>query len=118
MKMSIPLCALVTFVGMAVVLWNGTAAFAHEVRPGLVQITEQAGGRYDVVWKRPTQAPVAVLLVPHISGGLLERTPTTVEAGQDFEMHTWRDLDPGPEGLDGRTLEIEGLAGTITDVLV
>ncbi len=115
MRLSL-LSALLTLI--AAVLWHGTPAVAHEVRPALLQITEQAGGRYDILWKRPTQGGATVALVPHISGSLLEGKPTNVEAGEDFEMYTWRNLEPGADGLDGRTLEIEGLARTITDVLV
>lgn len=102
---------------LVAVLWSGMVA-AHEVRPALLRITEQPGGRFDILWKRPAQALLTEHLVPHISGGLLEGPPTTVDASQDFEMYTWRNLDPGPGGLDGRTLEIEGLQRTITDVLV
>jgi hydrogenase/urease accessory protein HupE len=61
---------------------------------------------------------MAVRLIPHISGGLLERPPSAIESAPGFQINIWRDIDSGPNGLEGRTLEIEGLTQTITDVLV
>jgi hydrogenase/urease accessory protein HupE len=93
-------------------------ASAHEVRPAFLQITELSDGRYDVLWKQPSQENLAVRLIPHISGGLLEGSPNAIETAPNFQMRIWRQLDAGATGLDGRTLEIEGLPQTITDVLV
>jgi hypothetical protein len=93
-------------------------AWSHEVRPAFVQITERPVGHYDVLWKQPTMGLIAVHLVPHISGGLLERAPSSIETTSSFEIHLWRNLDPGPSGLEGRMLTIEGLDRTITDALV
>jgi hydrogenase/urease accessory protein HupE len=95
-----------------------TPVSAHEVRPAFLQITERANGHYDVLWKQPTMGEVAVRLEPHISGGLLDKQPTAIEAGQGFLLRAWRDLDAGPTGMEGRTVHIEGLDRTITDVLV
>jgi len=92
--------------------------WGHEVRPAFVHITERPGGRYDILWKQPAQGMMAVHLVPHISGGLLQRPPTGIETTSSFEIHLWRNLDPGPSGLEGRMLTIEGLDRTITDALV
>jgi hydrogenase/urease accessory protein HupE len=90
----------------------------HEVRPALLQITERPNGHYDVLWKQPTIGEVAVHLEPLISGGLLEGEPNVIQRGEDFRLRVWRDLDAGPEGLDGRKLRIVGLDRTITNVLV
>jgi hydrogenase/urease accessory protein HupE len=57
-------------------------------------------------------------LVPRISRGLLEAAPSSIETASDFHIRLWRNLDAGAQGLEGRTLEIEGLDQTITDVLV
>lgn len=90
----------------------------HEVRPAFLQITELSNDHYDIVWKQPTAGMVGVRLRPHISGGLLERPPSAVEAAADFRVSVWRNLDAGAGGLEGRTLRVEGLERTITDVLV
>lgn len=61
---------------------------------------------------------VAVRLVPHIEGGVLDRPPSEIQGAGDFQLTVWRNLDPGASGLEGRMLQIEGLGQTITDVLV
>jgi hypothetical protein len=108
------------FVAVLIILgvWPLEPVWSHEVRPALVQITERARGRYDILWKQPTLGPMAVHLLLHISGGLLERPPTSIETSSSFAIRLWRNLDPGPSGLEGRTLTIEGLDRTITDALV
>jgi hydrogenase/urease accessory protein HupE len=40
------------------------------------------------------------------------------ETTADFRIIRWRGIDAGPQGLDGRTLTIQGLERTITDVMV
>jgi hydrogenase/urease accessory protein HupE len=93
-------------------------AFAHEVRPAYLEVTERADGSADVLWKQPSAGSLAVRLIPHISGGLLERAPTSVSTAPNFEIRTWRGVKTGSQGVDGRTVTIEGLDRTITDVLV
>jgi hypothetical protein len=93
-------------------------ACGHEVRPAFLQITELSDGRYDILWKQPSQGTMAVRLIPHVSGGLLEGSPSAIETAANFQIQIWHDVDAGTAGLDGRTLEIEGLRQTITDVLV
>lgn len=102
----------------ALLLMCGVPALSHEVRPAYLQITERPGHRFDVLWKRPSMGVMAVHLVPQISGGLLEKPPTSIETASSFELRFWRNLDAGTQGLEGRTLTIEGLERTITDVLV
>jgi len=94
------------------------SAYGHEVRPALLQVTERPGDHYDFLWKQPVMGTVAVHLVPHVSGGVLEQEPTSVVTEPDFQTIAWRNVDVGSQGLEGRTLEIEGLEATITDVLV
>jgi hydrogenase/urease accessory protein HupE len=92
--------------------------WSHEVRLAFLQITERAGGHCDVLWKQLTLGSMAVHLVPHISGGLLEQTLGVTEATPSFQIRLWRNLDVGEQRLEGRAVQIEGLNQTITDVLV
>jgi hydrogenase/urease accessory protein HupE len=94
------------------------SAWGHEVRPAFLSVTERPDGRYDILWKQPTMGEVAVRLGPHIEGAVLDREPSDIERVADFQVSVWRDVDAGAHGLEGRTLEIEGLGETITDVLV
>src|SRR5437016_14317523 len=110
--MSRPLGSIVTRLVAALIIlgiWAAEPAWSHEVRPAFVQITERPGGHYDILWKQPAQGLMAVHLVPHISGGLLEHPPSSFESTASFEIHRWRNLDPGLSGLPGPTLTIEGL---------
>ena len=93
-------------------------AYAHEVRPALLQISELPNGHYDIVWKLPARGEFSIDLVPHIEGALLDRPPDLVDKTLTFELQTWRNVDAGANGLVGRKLWIEGLDSTITDVLV
>lgn len=93
-------------------------AGAHEVRPAYLEITERADGRVDVLWKQPSAGALAVRLEPHISGKFLDRPPTSVSSAPNFEIRAWRGLTTNGQGIDGRTITIEGLDRTITDVLL
>jgi hydrogenase/urease accessory protein HupE len=100
------------------VLWASlaAAAIAHEVRPALLQIVERGPNGYDVTWKRPVVGDMALRLVPHLSGGALEKPPTAEQLAPGFVIRVWR-VRSGPP-LDGQTLEVEGLSQSVTDVLV
>lgn len=97
-------------------LGAAAGAMAHEVRPALVQIVETKPGDYEVTWKRPVVGDMALRLVPHLSGGALDKPPTGERAASDHVIRIWRVT--GGKPLDGQTLEIEGLAQSVTDVLV
>jgi hypothetical protein len=113
-------CAIAGCVTAAMLVWACSVrpVSSHEVRPAFLQITERTDHHYDVLWKQPTMGAMAVHLVPHISGGLLEHSSVTVEAASNFQIHLWQNLDAGPQGLEGHTLTVEGLERTITDALV
>jgi hydrogenase/urease accessory protein HupE len=102
----------------AIGLWLALAgsARAHEVRPALLQITQEAPGRYQVLWKQPLVGEMGLHLVPHLSGGALERAPDTETATPGFLLRTWKIAEPPP--LDGQSIAIEGLSASVTDVLV
>lgn len=89
---------------------------AHEVRPALVQIRETGSTAYEITWKRPVAGELALRLAPHLSGGALKAEPASQQLAPDYLTQTWRISDGPP--LDGQTLEIEGLAQSVTDVLV
>jgi hydrogenase/urease accessory protein HupE len=89
---------------------------AHEVRPAFLAITQSDATHYSIVWKQPTQGEVAVRLVPHLSNGWLERAPDDQYAAAGFLVRTWN--VESSESPAGRSIGIEGLEYTITDVLV
>ena len=103
-------------LALLVLAWLvASGARAHEVRPALLQITETAPATYEVVWKQPMVGDMAVHLVPHISGGLIDREPGSQDVEPGFRVKNW--LLKG-QPLDGRTVQIEGLSNSVTDVLL
>jgi hypothetical protein len=94
-----------------------TAATAHEVRPAYLQIqAADDEGIYRVLWKRPLVGnrllPIAPVFPDQCSAA--STAVDTVLQGalvQRFELRC-------PAGLHGETVAIEGLATTITDVML
>jgi hypothetical protein len=93
------------------------AGYAHDVRPGYLEINEKNPGQYQVVWKAPS-----------LAGMRMKIKPLLPENCRDLSMPSRRQLAGafierrlvtcGPGGLAGKTISIEGLSSTLTDVLV
>lgn len=91
-------------------------AQAHELRPAYLDIRETAAGDFAILWKTPALGEMRL--------GLYIRLPepcrpkgeavNSFEAGAYFER--WMASCPG--GLKGRSLTIDGLRTSLTDVLV
>jgi hypothetical protein len=97
---------------------TGVPAFAHEVRPALLQITESSPDHFDVLWKQPSAGEWALRLRPSVSNGLLDRAPTDESVSSGFVIRRWQQLSAAHQSFDGATVEVKGLASTLTDVLV
>lgn len=96
-------------ISMAGSLW------AHEVRPGYLELREISAEAYEVIWKKPARGEVELRLAPVFpsecrlgsgareltAGALLIRTTLTCDGG-----------------LAGKNIAIDGLQATLTDVLV
>jgi hydrogenase/urease accessory protein HupE len=93
-------------------------ATAHEIRPALLQITQQDPHHYEVLWKQPINGEVAVHLQPQLSGGALTVAPDFVNVTPSFALKIWKNVPDEPAALDGQTISVDGLQRTITDVLV
>jgi hydrogenase/urease accessory protein HupE len=92
----------------------GTAP-AHDVRPAYLQLDERPGERFDVVWKQPQVGDTTLALAPR-----LPETCAVAAAGQEstgaalitrLRVHC-------AGGIDGGTIAVDGLASTLTDVLL
>ena len=100
----------------AVLLLMSGVAGAHESRPGYLEIEEIEVDRYEVVWKRPRLGDRALPLAAVLPGTCRDLVPES------------RSLTPGAivdrrlvaceGGLEGQEIRIDGLATSITDVLV
>jgi len=102
---------------LAFALGTARTVGAHEVRPGYLELHEVSPGRYEVVWKHPTGGETQITLTPvfpaectdagaggsqqSAAGAVIVRTTLVCEGG-----------------IRGKTLGIDGLRETTTDVLV
>ncbi len=89
---------------------------AHEVRPAYLEITQHQQG-YRVLWKQPAVGDQGVRLIPHLSGGAIERDADASQLQGDSALRVWNvQTDTTP--LNQQSISIEGLDRTITDVFV
>ncbi len=118
MKSNVPSRLLDVLSWLAVSLIASSVTFAHEVRPAYLEITQPTAGEYDVIWKQPAMGDVVLHLVPHLSNGWLERPADQQYAAGGFLIRRWRIGSGRSASLAGSSIEIEGLANTLTDVFV
>ena len=98
------------------VLFYALPALAHESRPSYLEITETQAGQYDVLWKRPMRGDKVLGLHPQFPSHCRQTTPAASynSPGASIERQS---LDCGESGLIGKTIRIDGLSTTLTDVL-
>lgn len=94
---------------------------AHEVRPGYLELRELSAGRYEVLWKHPAGGEVQISLTPVFPAEC--RDAGVGGAGGGGQQATGvaliaRTVLVCEGGIRGKVLAVEGLAATITDVLV
>jgi hypothetical protein len=102
----------------ALFLWPATA---HEVRPGYIEITETERDKFDIIWKQPVRSagvgavaglglrPVFPENCQRLGDSIMRRQPGALL--EKFELQC-------DGGLFGKSIGVEGLQRTITDVLV
>jgi hydrogenase/urease accessory protein HupE len=97
------------------VLLIGAPAYAHESRPGYLELRELSEGRYEVVWKQPAVGELVLRLNPVFPDSF---TLTSAERKMLPGAMSTRMTLSCPEGLAGKTIHFAGLEDTITTVLV
>lgn len=107
------IASLAVLVLLAVLV---TPALAHEVRPAYLELRESTSGELDVLWKTPMIGEMRLALAPVLSGASEEITPVATRLTGNAAVQTWRLRLPQP--LYGRSLHVDGLTATMTDVLV
>ena len=101
---------------VAVVVLAAQGLYAHEVRPGYLELRQTAADTYAVLWKVPAVGNMRLSIHP--------RFPENCKPAAD--VASYRASDSYTEclsltcsdGLNGGTIAIDGLAATMTDVLV
>jgi hypothetical protein len=100
----------------AVALCGATAALAHEVRPGFLQLTQTAADSYSFLWKKPSGGEVELRIAPVVPPQCRLVVPGAQQLSPGAVVVRGQLSCPG--GIAGKTLAIAGLESTITDVLV
>lgn len=92
-------------------------AFADEIRPALLEVTERAGDRVDVTWKVPTRGDRTLALAPVLPDFFVLAAPPVGRLVNDaWVEHT--SYSTGGQPLTGAAIVVDGLAGMSTDVLL
>jgi len=88
---------------------------AHEVRPGYLELRQIDANAYAVLWKVPAVGDMRLSIQPRFPKNC--ETVGDVTSYRSTDSYTERLLMACPGGLNERTLAIDGLAATMTDVL-
>jgi hypothetical protein len=107
---------LVILLGLALALLSGTAATAHEIRPGLLQLREVEAGQFEYLWRMPVRdgRPLEIDATPPSDCRFI-RPPTLGVIGGYAEKRGALDCE---SGLRETVIEIKGLTTQRTDALV
>jgi hypothetical protein len=93
-----------------------SAAWAHEVRPGYLELRESPDGTYELMWKKPAGGEIEIRIAPVVPQGCRLLTPDRQQMTPGAVLV--RGTLQCEEGLAGKTLRIAGLEATLTDVLI
>jgi hypothetical protein len=93
-----------------------TAAGAHEVRPGYLELKENEAEQFDVLWKVPARGDMRLGIYAMLPDNCDETSRIVTRNIGGSYTDSWSVSCPG--GLEGGSIYIDGLAATLTDVLV
>jgi hydrogenase/urease accessory protein HupE len=91
-------------------------ARAHEVRPGYLELRQTEPEIYDVLWKVPARGDLRLGLYVRLPENCQPITPIAHYGTEGAFLERWTIRCAGR--LAGRSIAIEGLSTTLTDVLV
>ena len=89
---------------------------AHEVRPAYLAVRQTDAESFDVLWKVPAKGNLRLSLHARLPESCSALAPPSSYFGGGASTERWSVTCPG--GLTGGTIAIDGLSGTMTDVLV
>ncbi len=93
-----------------------SSAQAHESRPAYLELKEIVSGRYDLLWRTPLWSGMRLPLALKFSDGVRDITAPALQELPDSLIE--RRLIEADGGLSGKSITIDGLRATITDVFV
>ena len=100
-----------------VLLMLPVLAIAHEIRPGYLEIKENADHSLQITWKQPTTGDYSIPLHPVISTGWMVDSLAAISQTESYLIKRWQ-IPAIHEPLDKQIIKIDGLEKTMTDVLV
>lgn len=104
-------------LSIAVLFWCLSAlAYADEIRPGYLQLTETSPDLYSVLWKVPAKGDKKLSLTARLPANCENKTQADAVFINGAYIQRWITVCEG--GLLEKTIGIEGLETTITDVLL
>lgn len=92
-------------------------AWAHEIRPGYLEIKENTDHSLQITWKQPLMGEYGVPLHPSISSGWMVDSLAQITYTETYLIKRWQ-IPATHAALDAQTIAINGLEKTMTDVLV
>jgi hydrogenase/urease accessory protein HupE len=103
-------------LALVFILFSAVSGSTHEVRPGLLQLTETSPDTFDMLWRIPARGDLALSLTPVLPHNCATADlPVRLQDGVRFEERRQIVCDGG---LGGLSLRIDGLERVQTDVLV
>lgn len=90
---------------------------AHEIRPGYLEIKENADHTLQIIWKQPLVEEYGVPLHPTISADWMIDSLAKISYTESYLIKRW-EVSADHSALDQQTISIDGLEKTITDVFV
>lgn len=108
--------AMLRAAALALLAAAAGPAAAHRLSPAYFGLTETAPNRFDVQWKVSIPGGLADALVPQIPDGCtIEGEVRAYEVGDARIQHGTLAC---PDGITGRSVSVDGLAASATDVLL
>ena len=101
------------FIGLLFMLAG--QAWAHEMRPGYLEIREITQASYSVLWKVPMRGDMRLSLDPHFPDMCSDMIPPSSRSAGGALMTSW--TIQCESGLADQRIVIAGLENTLTDVL-
>lgn len=114
-KRALALCSFGSFVLALCGVSCPKLAFAHDVRPAFLELTETGSASYEVIWKRPLQGDAPPAMAPVFPDDCHELSSDARSTG---EASIERFSVECAGTLSGRSLTIDGLSRTLIDTLV
>ncbi|MEW9808262.1 HupE/UreJ family protein [Mesorhizobium sp. ZMM04-5] len=107
---------LAAFLALLAMILLAGAASAHEIRPAYLDLRETTADTFSVAWKVPSTGDMRFALHVRLPASCATQTEPTPSMEADAYFERWTAVCAG--GLKGGTIGIDGLASTMTDVLV